>query len=155
MKKDRYYITMTIFDNHYAQSITPILFTSSSNYTTLSQYPIPIYGERNSDTTVRFEITDYLEEIYSDGLITSALAFSIDDYALNSNIYICQLPGTQGDFKFTTDGQFTSSNMSILNVTEGEVIDLTDYLATADGTVDADKDYLKFLNWTSSNNSIV
>lgn len=155
MKKDRYYITMTVFDNHYAQSITPVLFNSSDSYTTLSKTPIPIYGERNSDTTVRFEITDYLEDIYSDGLITNALAFSIDDYALNSNIYICQLPGTQGDFKFTNDGQITGSNMSILNVTEGEIVDLTDYLATADSTVDADKDYLKFLTWGSSNNSIV
>lgn len=155
LKKDRYYITLTVYDNHYAQSITPLLFNSSSSYTVLSANPIPIYGERNSETAVRFEITDYLEDIYEDKLITSALAFSIDDYALNSAIYICQLPGTKGDFKFTSDGSMSGTSMSILNVTEGEVVDLTEYLATGDSTVDADKDYLKYLNWASSNTSVV
>ena len=31
LKKDRYYINLTVYDNQYAMSITPILFTSSSS----------------------------------------------------------------------------------------------------------------------------
>lgn len=153
-KKYRYYLTMTIYDNQYVQSITPITFTSSSSYTFLTDNPIPVYSERNQNNVVRIEITDYLDELYTDGIISSALAFSIDDYALNSNIYFCQLPGTKGDFKFTKDGTTDGIDLSILTVTEGEVVDLTKYLATSDSTVDADKDYLRYLDWTSSNEKV-
>lgn len=154
LKKDRYYINMTVYDNHYAMSVQPILFTSSSSYTFLTDNPIPIYSEKNSDTTLRFEITDYLEDVGFDAIMQSGLAFAIDDYALNSNLYICQLPGTKGDFKFTKDGNPDSTALDILTVYEDEVIDLTKYLSTKDGTVDENKDYLKYLVWESSNESV-
>ena len=44
LKKDRYYLTMTIYDNHYVQSITPITFTSTQSYAFLTENPIPVYG---------------------------------------------------------------------------------------------------------------
>ena len=154
IKDYRYYLTMTIYDNHYSQSITPLIFTSSSSYTFLEDNPIPIYSEMGKDAKVKFEITDYLDDIYSDAIVPSALAFSIDDYALNSNIYICQLPGTKGDFKFTKDGTPEGTDLIILSVNEGEVIDLTHYLSTTDKTVDTDKDYLKYLQWISSNEDV-
>jgi len=31
LKKDRYYLTMTVYDNHYAMSITPLIFTSDKS----------------------------------------------------------------------------------------------------------------------------
>ena len=154
LKKDRYYITMIIYDNHYVQSISPLMFTSSSSYTLLTENPIPVYSEFRSDNKVRFEITDYLDELYADELITSALAFSIDDYALNSNIYLCQLPGTKGDFKFTKDGTKDTNDLVILSLYQDEIVDLTRYLYTADLSVDENKDYLKYLTWTSSNEKI-
>ncbi|MBR2892056.1 MAG: leucine-rich repeat protein [Bacilli bacterium] len=150
----RYYLTMTVFDNHYAQSITPIIFTSSSTYTFLTDNPIPIYSEFGKDTKVKFEITDFLDDIYSDSIVKSALAFSIDDYALNSDIYICQLPGTKGEFKFTKDGTPEGTDLIILTANENEAIDLTKYLSTTDITTDVDKDYLKFLDWVSSNEEV-
>ncbi len=154
LKKDRYYLTLTVYDNQYVQAITPLIFTSSSSYTTLSDNPIPVYGERGKDATVRFEITEYLEDLYSGALITSALGFAIDDYALNSDIFLCQLPGTRGDFKFTTDGTMEGAEKLTLAIYEDEVVDLTQYLATADATVDEDKDYLKYLVWTSANENV-
>lgn len=154
LKKDRYYITMTVYDNQYVQSISPIIFTSSSSYTLLSDKPIPVYSERGKDATVRFEITDYLEDIFDDAIIPNALAFSIDDYALNSNIYLCQLPGTQGDFKFTKDGTMDGVDLVILSMYENEIIDVTKFLASSDKTSDVDKDYLNHLTWTSSNSTI-
>ncbi len=154
LKKDRYYINMVVYDNHYVQSITPLIFTSQSSYTFLSDNPIPVYSEFRSDNKVRFEITDYLDDLYSDELITNALAFSVDDYALNSNIFLCQLPGTKGDFKFTNDGTGESGTKSILNVYQDEIIDLTKYLYSSDATLDTNKDYLKHLDWTSSNEKI-
>ena len=154
LKKDRYYLTMTVYDNHYVQSITPITFTSSQSYAFLTENPIPVYSQKGQDNVIRIEITDYLEELSNDEIITSALSFSIDDYALNSNIYICQLPGTKGDFKFTKDGTEDGTDLSILTLYEGEVIDLTEYLYTSDTSVDAFKDYLRYLYWESSNEKV-
>ena len=153
-KKDRFYLTMTVYDNHYTQAITPIVFTSSSSYTPLNANPIPVYGEKGSDTKVKFEITDYLEEIKNDAIVPNALSFMIEDYALNSDIFICQLPGTNGDFKFTKDGTSEGSDLIILSMYEDEALDLTKYLSTTDEKVDADKDYLKHLTWLSSNEDI-
>ncbi len=154
LKKDRYYMTMTVYDNHYVQSIMPIMFTSTSSYTTLTDNPIPVYSQRGKDTVVRFEITDMLNDLYSGELSTSALGFAIDDYALNSDIYFCQLPGTRGDFKFTKDGNMEGTELTVLSIYENEVVDLTQYLATSDKTVDENKDYLKYLNWTSLNKNV-
>ena len=154
LKKDRYYINMTVYDNHYAMSVQPILFTSSSSYTFLTENPIPIYSEKGSDTTLRFEITDYLEDLEFDQIIQSGLAFSVDDYALNSNLYICQLPGTKGDFAFTKTGEIGGASLEIFKAYQGDVVDLTKYLATKDETLDENKDYLKYLVWESSDESI-
>lgn len=151
LKKDRYYLTMTVYDNHYVQSVYPIAFSSSSSYTFLTDNPIPVYGEKGANTTFKFEITDMLDDIGEDELITNALAFSIEDYALNSNIYLCQLPGTKGDFKFTTDGNFESTEIQTVNAYVGDVIDLTPYLATSDITFNEDREYFRTLTWTSSN----
>lgn len=154
LKKDRYYIYLTVYDNHYVQAITPILFTSSSSYTTLTENPIPVYGDKNSSTEVKFEITDYIDALYDDKVITSSLAFIVDDYALNSNLYLVQLPGTDGDFKFTENGQYDGTPVNAISAYVGETIDLTEYLASNDPNLDADKDYLKYLDWTSSNEKI-
>ncbi len=68
LKKDRYYVYLTIFDNQNVMSVAPILFTSSSSYTNLSANPIPVYGERGANNVVKIEITDYLEDIFQDAL---------------------------------------------------------------------------------------
>ncbi|MCH5162769.1 MAG: leucine-rich repeat protein [Clostridiales bacterium] len=149
-KKNRYYLTMTVFDNHFVQAITPIIFTSDSSYTTLFDEPIPVYSEKGKESKVRFEITDILSNTVYDAMLTNALGFAIDDYALNTNVYLCQLPGTRGNFKFTKNGEPDGSQLTILSMYEDEIIDLTKYLSTTDKTVDADKDYLKYLDWTSS-----
>ncbi|MDE7439881.1 MAG: leucine-rich repeat protein, partial [Clostridia bacterium] len=155
LKKDRFYLTLTVYDNQYVQSISPIAFTSSSSYAFLSDNSIPVYSTRGTDNKVRFEITDYLDALYSDELIGSALAFSIDDYALNSNIYICQLPGTRGDFKFTSNGKASGRPLNVINAYVGDVIDLTEYLYSTDATLDDDKDYLKYLVWSTYNTSVI
>ena len=156
LKKDRYYLTLTVYDNHYVQAINPVVFTYDGQvgYAPLLENPIPVYGERGQDATVRFEITDMLENREFDQLITNGMGFIIEDYALNSGFFVCELPGTAGEFKFTNDGSATGSDKYFINVYENQVIDLTKYLYTADETVDSDKSYLKYLNWTSSNEKV-
>lgn len=152
-KKYRYYANITVYDNHFAHSITPISFTKMNDegqveaYTALEKYPIPIYGKEDSSTTVRFEITNYINTLYEDVLISSSLAFIVEDYALNSNIYLAQLPGTNGVFSFTEDGNVDSEPSTLFTVYEGETLDLYKYLATTDTAPGQDKEYMKFLNW--------
>ena len=157
-EKYRYYATLTIYDNQYAMSVTPITFTSSSTYTFLSENPIPVNGQKGQDSTVTFEITDYLEDIYNDSLIPNAICFSIDDYALNSNIYVCQLPGTAGDFKFTKNGEENGEELVIFTAYENELIDLKKYLYTTDASIGSareNEDYLSHLTWISSNEKVL
>lgn len=155
-KKYRYYITLTVYDNHYVQSITPIIFTKDkgAEYTQLTDDPIPVYSEKGKDNRVRFEITDMLADTVYNAMLTNALCFTIDDYALNTNLFFCQLPGTRGELKFTKNGEPDGSQLTILSVYEDEIIDLTQYLSTTDAAVDEDKDYLKYLGWDSSNTAI-
>ncbi|MDE5565725.1 MAG: leucine-rich repeat protein, partial [Anaeroplasmataceae bacterium] len=146
-----------VFDNHYVQSITPVFLRQGEDgemtYSMLST-PIPVYGEKGEITKVRFEITDYLNELYSDEMMPNGLAFSIDDYALNTNIYVCELPGTRGGFKFTEDGTMNGENMNLVVGNVGEIIDLIPYLASSDSTISQGNDYLKYLTWTSANEKV-
>lgn len=153
-KKNRYYVTLNVYDNHYVQSIAPIQFTSSSTYTNLTDHPIPVYGEKNSDTKVKIEITDYIDNLYNDKIITSSLAFMIEDYALNSNLYICELPGTKGGFNFTENGLIDGTHLNSVSITAGESIDLKPYLASEDHQENDSRDFLKYLKWSSSNEKI-
>ena len=159
LKKDRHYVTLTIYDNHYVMSVTPIAFVKNPGdekygITYLTDNPIPVYSNKGTDNKVRIEITDMLDDIYHDDLVTSSMIFMVDDYALNSNIYTCALPGTRGDFKFTADGTTGGRELRTLELGTNEIIDLTNYLATSDTTVDADKDYLGHLTWSSSNTGV-
>lgn len=154
LKKDRYYITLTVYDNQYVQSISPIILTSTSSYSYLGEN-IPVYSNRGVDNRVRFEITDYLDSIGSSPVVGSALGIWIDDYALNSNLYLCQLPGTRGDFKFTSNGKQSGRPLNVITAYVGDVVDLTEYLYSSDATLDADKDYLKHLVWSTYNPSII
>lgn len=163
LRKDRYYINLTVYDNHYVQSINPIAFhrneeTGTLTYTDLLDNPIPVYSQMGKDNKVRIEITEYLDNLYYDGFINNALGFSVDDYALNTNVYICVLPGTDtgegGELKFTSDGQFDSSVREILYISTDEVADLTQYLASTDPTADENREYLKYFYWTSSNEKV-
>ncbi len=151
LKKDRYYITLTVYDNHYVQSITPISFASSESYTILTPDPIPVYSSKGADTEVKIEITDFLETRDHDALISNAISFNIDDYALNTAVFVVELPGTTEMFKFTEDGQYSSKTMSIMTGYVNEAIDLTQYLCTSSS---ADQSYFKNLVWTSSNEAV-
>lgn len=151
LKKDRYYVTLTVYDNHYVQAVTPVIFTSKSSYTTLSENPIPVYGNKGEDATVKIEVTDYMDLLSSDALVNNAISFNIDDYALNSNIYVVELPGTTGELSFRENGETDGTALNGLTANVNTELDLTKYLAS---TTEVDKSYFKYLTWSSSNTSI-
>ncbi|UKI49828.1 MAG: hypothetical protein L6U99_14745 [Clostridium sp.] len=45
LKKDRYYVDLYVYDNHYAMSVRPFTMVNGS-LTPLCDYPIPVYGEK-------------------------------------------------------------------------------------------------------------
>lgn len=160
VEKDyRYYVTLTVHDNHYVQSVAPIsllmepvpgTFDYSYTFSDLSQYRIPVYGGKAQDATVRVEITEYLKNQPHSNVSNNSLAFVIDDYALNQSIYLVELPGTNtNSVHFTSDG--TADGLlwdeKTFTVEEGAVLDLTQYLYTGDPAMDADRDYLKYFTW--------
>ena len=162
LRKDRYYVNLTVYDNHYVQSISPVAFhinedTNKLTYTDLLNNPIPVYSQMNSDNTVRIEITEFLDNLYYDGLLSHALGFTVDDYALNTNLYVCLLPGTDtgedGELKFTANGGLDENIRATLNIDIDEVADLTQYLATT-ADLSEGRDYLRYLTWSSSNEKV-
>lgn len=150
-KKDRYYVDLTVYDNHYVQSVRPISLytnslTGSMTYASLTEHPIPVYQtERGTDTVVTVEITDYIDLIYNTNL-SEGLTFYIDDYAMNSNIYQICLPELDSkNLAFTKD---------VLTIDIHDTLDLTDYIRVV-GNEEIVKDYLKNLQWSSTNEAVV
>ncbi len=153
-KKNRYYVTLTCYDNHYVQAVTPVGFfikDGSKTYTTLSN-PIPVYSNKGEDSVVRIEVTDYMDSINSNEMASNCLFFNIDDYALNANIFAVQLPGTTDTLSFTEDGTADGETLSVYSGYVGEEISLYNYLTSPS---EEDKSYFKYLTWTSSNENVV
>ncbi len=156
-KKTSYYVNLVVSDNHYVQAVTPVSFFSktengstTNTYTTLSN-PIPVYGEKGSETTVRVDITDYMDSLSSNSIASNCIFFNIDDYALNANIYAVELPGTTSAFSFKKNGDINDSDLTAYTMYANESLDLYKFLAS---TSEEDKSYFKYLTWTSSKTSV-
>ncbi len=137
-KKNRYYLELDVSDNRYVQAIRPCTIINQT-LISLTDRPIPVYQQNaNETTTVKIEITDYFADLknsdYSDTIF-----FMIDDYALNSNIFLVSLGGCDyEDLKF---------NESTIEVQKNDIVDLNQY-------VNFENAMLQGLNWTTSNNEI-
>lgn len=84
--KQRIYLDLDVFDNHYAQAIMLCYPTLNDNNEVVLQlateHAVPIRdGNKNGTTTVSIEITDIYEKY------GSQLYVQVDDYALNNCIY--------------------------------------------------------------------
>ena len=124
--KQRVYLDLDIFDNHYPQAV--LLCYSEKSYEAgevakinlATDYVTPIYNPvRNATNTVSIDVTDIYEK-YKDNLY-----IQIDDYALNHNVFQISFDtanaGNQGnDFNFVTNDRVTVTNErgeSVYNLT--------------------------------------
>lgn len=105
-KQTKYHIYMDldVYDNQYIMSVLPAYrkYDRSEGrevLTGLTEYAIPVNSERGQQTTVSFEITDYYEEFVK----TGKLYVSIDDYAMNSDVYVLKLTGDSLDIPATSN----------------------------------------------------
>ena len=161
-KENRYYVDFYVYDNHYAQSIKPFVI-NDGEIAMLAEFPTPIYSEMGEVTKVTLEITDYMDLLKfninpdDQSSLGNGLGIMVDDYALNANYYYVTLQGTNADvieFQDTKGELMTSTRVKV-----GEEVDLTQYIWTNDEDFDIEnigqKDYLRTLNWKSSDESIV
>ena len=84
--KQRIYLDLDVYDNHYAQALMVCYPTTNAEGEVVLQlateYPTPVRNaQRNGKTTVSVDITDIYEQ-YGDQLYVQ-----IDDYAVNSCLY--------------------------------------------------------------------
>ncbi len=111
--KQRIYLDVDVFDNHYAQALMLCYPRMDSNgdvsVVLATDYPTPIRDAKlNSTTTVSIEITDIYERY------GKTLYIQLDDYALNTCLYQINIDeannGSISDvksFDFVTDDRLT------------------------------------------------
>lgn len=85
--KQKIYLDLDVYDNHYSQAALLCYYDAASNeLKQVNDYVTPIYNSvKNGTTTVSIEITDIYEK-YKDSLY-----LQIDDYALNHSVYALNL----------------------------------------------------------------
>lgn len=153
-EENRYYLDLTVYDNHYAMSVRPIAVYEIWNpekediektYSTLTEYPIPIYQEnRGENTLVTIELTDYLDVI-AGSTMPNGVTLYIDDYAMNASIAYVPFPSTADDGK---DLEFMEDEIELdIN----ETFDLTKFFVYEDTTKAVNSDYLHTLKWEVGN----
>ncbi len=108
LKKNRLYALVDIYDNHHAMAAQVGYVgmgkdeegNQISELFTFEQYMTPVYSQRDSVTTVKLELTDYIYEIKENALNDLSFAVTCYDYALNYATYEIGLPADYIDFYF-------------------------------------------------------
>lgn len=137
-KKNRYYIELDVSDNRFAQAIRPCTIVNNT-LIALADNPIPIYQQyANEKSTTKVEITDYLP-LMKNSEYPDTIFFMINDYALNTNIFMVSLAGC--------DDVNLAFNETQIDINKNEIINLNEY-------VNVENAVLQGLTWTSSNDEI-
>jgi len=108
LKKNRLYAEVAVYDNHYSMSgqLGYVTMGEDENgnatpeIVLFEQYMTPIYSERNSTTYVKYELTDYINDIKENAMNGNSFVLSVYDYALNYATYEIGLPDDYTDFYF-------------------------------------------------------
>ena len=150
LKKNRLYANVDIYDNHYAMAAQLAYVGNSTDEEgnpmpelfSFEQYMTPIFSQRNSTTTVKLELTDYIYEIKEGAINKNTFALTTYDYALNYATYEIDLPADFADFYFDSLAE------------EGITLSPNE-IYTLDPMVSPDNSWAELLNFTSSKPSVV
>ncbi|MCM1289891.1 MAG: leucine-rich repeat protein [Corallococcus sp.] len=161
-KKTEYYVDLTVYDNHYAMSLRPIVVYEKGGRRSLSdltEYAIPVYQEtRGQSTVVTVEITDYLD-IIRNSSAPEGLIFYVDDYALNSSVCYVPFPETEAnDLVYVSYDEMKAQGVTIdenSNVVlgVGQTLDLTQFITGKDGRK-VNSEFLSMLTWESNGSAV-
>lgn len=144
--KYRIYMDVDVYDNQFAMEVLPCYRNNNNQLTLITHYPIPVYSDRGTQSTVSFEITDFYEDYVKAG----KLMLAVEDYAMNQTVYeVSAAAATDYPDKvtFATDDKLTLAqegnyNTYDLTIAHNEVYKLT-MNALPDDTVAAS------LEWNS------
>lgn len=142
-EKYRSYVEIDVYDNRYAQAIR-LGTIENETFNSLTQYPIPLYQDNpNETTTVKIELTDYLSKIYATEY-SDQLIVAIDDYALNTNLFLIPI-GETGNPDFTFENGEATVDVTL---SPNQVFDIESLTAEKSGT------FIEGLVWESTNESV-
>ena len=149
LKKNRLYANLKLYDNHYAMAAQLGYVTESTDeegnvvpeLLSFEQYLTPVYSQKNSTTTVRLELTDYIYEIKEGSINDMCFAVTCYDYALNYATYEIGLPVNFADFYFAEMAE------NGLTLSPNEVY-------TLEPLVDPGTEWAELLTFTSSKPSV-
>lgn len=150
LKKNRLYAYVDIYDNHYTMAAQLSYVTegvdengdSVAEMKTFETYMTPVYSEKNSTTTVKLELTDYIYEIKENAINKNTFTVTCYDYALNYATYEIGLPTDYTDF------YFDSIPEEGLTLSPNEVY-------TLEPLVNPETEWAELLTYTSSKPSVV
>lgn len=121
--KYKIWMDVDVYDNQFVQAVLPCYIDRTGSKNTLrlvTEYAIPVNGQKGEMSTVSFEITD----IYEDYVKTGQLYIQVEDYAMNAMNYQIVLGKNFGadakdypeSVEFVTDG-------TVLTKEEGTDVD--------------------------------
>ena len=145
--KQRIYLDVDVYDNHYAQALMLCYPTVDATGKTVLQlatdYPTPIRNaNRNGTTTVSIEITDIYKE-YGDKLY-----IQVDDYAVNSCLYMLDINAANASV-LPDSGQFSVAEENVrLDIYQTTKATLK-FSASYKGSADPSN-----FTWTSANPTV-
>ena len=149
LKKNRLYANVDIYDNHYSMAAqlgyvmmsTDAEGNEAPEMKTFEQFMTPVYSQKNSTTTVQFELTDYIYDIKENAMHDNSFVVTCYDYALNYATFEIGLPTDYVDFYF-------DSLESGLTLSLNEVY-------TLEPLIYPDTEWAELLEYTSSKASVV
>ncbi len=169
-KKNRLFVKMAIYDNHYAMSMQMgyLGVSTDPNYTrnlyAFDKYLTPIYSEKNSTTYVTYELTDYLDELnssldYYENKSNCAFTVICYDYALNTSFFEVELPDDFRDAAFDVDRSDVMPGDDVdpdITLRPNEVLNLTDpdVKSKIHTLVYPEDQWAELLEFESTNNKI-
>ncbi len=131
----RIYLDLDVSDNQYVMDVMPChLYYDRSAWTgtmaegepntlgLITEYPVPVYGQRGEKTRVTIEITDYFEELVEQG----NMYVSVEDYAMNQTLYEISLSG-QNEYRNYPDA---------IQLATDDKLTLAGYTSTEGGTIE-------------------
>ncbi|MBP3936748.1 MAG: leucine-rich repeat protein [Clostridia bacterium] len=107
-RKNKLFAEIDVYDNHFAMCGQLGYVTMGADddgneipeLLAFEQYMTPIYSKKNSTTTVKVELTDYVYQIKDNAINKNSFVFTCYDYTLNYATYEIRLPDDYVDFYF-------------------------------------------------------
>ena len=162
LKKDRLYVRVGVYDNHYAMAMNFGYVRSATDeeyekdgYENLMEsfesYLTPVYSTFNGTTYVEYELTDYIYELKAKSANKNSFVVTCYDYALNMATYEIGLPDEYVDFYF----EESSAETTYLSVNQVYQLKPILYPNATTDPENADNPWGELIEYRSTNQKVV